>query len=92
MPLNTRNNGYKSDNQGTFKCGDDSLFQQRIGEGELSEKLRSLPKIKAAPDFEQKLAAKMSLELEQETARRNRSLIRKNKSISIPYPVLRFTK
>ena len=72
-------NGVNIDADGSNCCSTSSLLREEIGVGDLSVLLFALPQVKAAPDFEQKLAARMSIELEEEAARRNRSLLRKKR-------------
>jgi hypothetical protein len=50
----------------------------------ISKRLNELPKIKAKPDFDQKMAALFAMELEEEVGRKNRSWLRKSKKISLP--------
>ncbi|MCC5941648.1 MAG: hypothetical protein JJU37_08915 [Balneolaceae bacterium] len=53
-------------------------------ENRISRQLSQLPKIKAKPDFDQKMAALFAMELEQEVVQKNRSWLYKNKKISLP--------
>lgn len=92
MPSETQNSGIFKEPNHISRSDEDDLCSKNNSAQDISERLADLPKIKAAPDFEQKLAARMSLELQEETARRNRSLLNKSKSVSIPGPVLRFNK
>lgn len=92
MPSETQNGDFfKKSNHISASDADYLYSENRFGQY-ISDRLAALPKIKAAQDFEQKLAARMSLELEEESARRNRSLLKKNKCVSIPGPVLNFNK
>lgn len=50
----------------------------------IAERLRKLPKVKARPNFDQKMAAAFAMELERETLERNRSWLKKNQQISLP--------
>ncbi len=50
----------------------------------ISDDLGNLPKIKAGPGFDQKMAALFAMELEGEVVRKNKSWLRKSKKISLP--------
>lgn len=46
--------------------------------------LRKLPKVKARPGFDQRMAAAFAMELERETQERNKAWLTKNTQISLP--------
>lgn len=46
--------------------------------------LNQLPKIKARPNFSQKMSALFALELENETIQRNKSWLQKKKGVKLP--------
>lgn len=50
----------------------------------IAEQLRNLPKVKARPGFDQRMAAAFAMELERETQERNRSWLKKKRQISLP--------
>jgi len=50
----------------------------------IQEKLRKLPRIKAAANFDQKMAAAFAIELEKENIRLNQSLLKKHPHIKLP--------
>lgn len=50
----------------------------------VAERLRKLPKVKARPSFDQRMAAAFAMELERETQERNRAWLKKNAQISLP--------
>lgn len=50
----------------------------------IAERLRNLPKVKARPGFDQRMAAAFAMELERETQERNKSWLKKNSQISLP--------
>lgn len=58
----------------------------------IEERLKKLPKIKARPGFDQKMAAAFALELEKETVQRNKSWLMKHPQISLPEVITNLTK
>lgn len=48
------------------------------------ERLKNLPKVKARPGFDQRMAAAFAMELERETQERNKAWLKKNSQISLP--------
>jgi hypothetical protein len=53
-------------------------------EADLKNRLKTLPQVKANPDFDRKMAALFSLELESEIQRINQSWLRKSGKIRLP--------
>jgi len=51
---------------------------------DLKNRLRTLPQVKAKPDFDKKMAALFSLELENEIQRINQAWLRKSGKIRLP--------
>lgn len=50
----------------------------------ITAKLERLPKIKARPGFDQRMAAAFAMELQSETTQRNRSWLKKHPKIKLP--------
>lgn len=50
----------------------------------ISKQLNNLPKVKARPGFNQRMAAAFAMELERETQERNKAWLKKNSQISLP--------
>lgn len=50
----------------------------------IAKKLVNLPKVKARPGFDQRMAAAFAMELERETQERNKSWLEKKSQISLP--------
>ncbi len=53
-------------------------------QADLKNRLRTLPQVKAKPDFDQKMAALFSLELDNEIQRINQAWLRKSGKIRLP--------
>lgn len=80
------NNYKKFGSQNSSFTGKDSCPES------ISDRLQKLPKIKASPGFDQKMAAAFAIELEKETLQRNRSWLKKHPQISLPDVVTDLTK
>lgn len=71
---------------GSLKANQVVSLSKTSGDHEFSieERLSHLPKIKARPGFDQRMAAAFAMEMERETLQRNRSWLKKNSNISLP--------
>lgn len=78
---------FSSENSSEYASTERSNFSEPI-----EDRLKNLPKIKARPGFDQKMAAAFALELEKETIQRNKSWLMKHSQISLPEVITDLTK
>ncbi len=68
------------------KAAVSSIQKSRKSQAEqLSERLENIPKVKASPDFDKKMAARFALELHDDINRINLAWLRKSGKIRLPH-------